>query len=96
MPTSCFNTKNIQVQMLMVLKLQKLTSEELPTLKYENLESFLNQSLWKEHLPISLNEAADQILHIHAKDIVQFMAMNAITEGSKSTLDDYSDILGGN
>jgi hypothetical protein len=83
MSTSCFNTKNVQVQMIMILKMQKLIYEELPTLCYENLESFLNQSLWKEHQPSSLNEAADQILHVSAKDIVQFMALKAMTDGAK-------------
>lgn len=96
MSTSSFNTSDTLIQMLMVLKMQKLKSEELPTLCYENLESFLDQSLWKEHQPSSLHEAADQILHVNAKDIVQFMAMKAITEGANADLNDFSDMLGGN
>lgn len=91
-----FDTSNKMVQMMMILKMQKLISEELPTLRYEDLESFLKHSLWKEHQPVSLSEAADQILHISAKNIVQFMAMEAMTEGAKSDLNDFSDILGGN
>lgn len=93
---SVFNTDNTIVQMIMILKMQKLKSEELPTLCYENLESFLSQSLWKEHLPATLNEAADQILHVTSNDIVQFMALKAMTDGAKENLDDFSDMLGGN
>ena len=96
MSTSRFDTNNTQVQMIMILKMQKLKSEQLPTLCYENLESFLNQKLWKEHQPTSLHEAADQILHVNASDIVQFMAVEAMTEGAKANLEDFSDILGGN
>lgn len=96
MSTSVFNTDNIHVQMIMILKMQKLKSEELPTLCYENLENFLSQSLWKEHQPVSLSDAANQILHVKANDIVQFMALKAMTDGAKADITDFSDMLGGN
>ena len=96
MSTSRFDTNKTQIQMIMILKMQKLKSEELPTLNYENLESFLKQSLWKEHQPTSLHEAADQILHVRANDIVLFMALQAMTDGAKADLSDFSDMLGRN
>ena len=96
MPTSVFNTDNTYIQMVMILKMQKLKSEDLPTLNYENLENYLKQSLWKEHQPTSLHEAADQILHVCANDIVQFMALQAMTDGAKADLSDFSDMLGRN
>jgi hypothetical protein len=96
MSLSSFDINNPQVQMIMTLKLQKLKSEELPTLCYENLADYLDQNLWIDHQPSSLHEAANDILHVTTGDIVQFMEVKAVKDGAKAKLEDFSDMLGGN
>lgn len=96
MSLTSFDTSNPQIRMIMILRMQKLKTEQIPTLCYENLENYLEQSLWKEHCPTTLHEAVDQVLRVEANDIVRFLEMKAITEGAKAKLEDFSDMLGGN
>jgi len=96
MSSSVYDTDNTLVQLTMVLKMQNLQRGQLPSLSYENLEDFLNQCLWKRGCPSSLHEAADQILHINAAQIVRFLSKKAIIDGAHADLEDFSDIIGGN
>ena len=86
---------NTQVQLTMVLKLQQLKREGLPSLSYTNLEDYILKSLWKKRTPYSLYEAADQILHVPGDEIVRFLSKRAVIDGAHSHLEDYSDVIGG-
>ena len=83
MHSEVFDVNNTFVQMTMVLKLQQLQRNEMPSLQYENLEDFLAEDLWKDETPYSLHEAADQILNVSASQIVRFLSRKAVTEGQK-------------
>ena len=95
MSAECFDTENSLIQLTMILKMQKLKRGPLPSLSYENLEDFLNQSLWRNGAPSSLHEAVDQVLSIEVSDIVRFLSRRAIVDGSKADLKDFTDVIGG-
>ncbi len=95
MHSEVFDVNNTFVQMTMVLKLQQLQRNEMPSLQYENLEDFLAEDLWKDETPYSLHEAADQILNVSASQIVRFLSRKAVTDGAKMKLDDFKDVIGG-
>ncbi|MBQ9048744.1 MAG: hypothetical protein IJ120_12680 [Solobacterium sp.] len=90
-----YDTMNTEVQMTMVVKLHQLQRENLSTLTYRNLEDYLNESLWKAELPTSLHAAVNDILSVTANDIVKFLSRQAMTRGGRETLEDFSDLIGG-
>ena len=47
MTEAVFDTENTMIQLVMVLKLTQLKNDQLPSLKYENLEDYLRQYLWR-------------------------------------------------
>jgi len=96
MQTEVFDADNTLCQLMMVLKMQKLQREALPSLSYENLEDYLKESLWKNGCPKSLHQAADDILSVTADDLVRFLSRKALVDGKKSSLEEYSDVIGGN
>jgi hypothetical protein len=83
------------IQLTMVLKLQQLKREGVPSLNYDNLEDYINEKLWNKKLPRSLHEAADEVLSISPQDMIRFLSRQAIAEGASKTLEDFSDIIGG-
>ena len=89
-----FDVNNIHVQMLMVIKLQQLQRDALPSLSYDNLEDYVGKQLWKTKIPRTLHVAADDILSITASDIVRFLALQAAYHSGNS-LEDFSDLIGG-
>ncbi len=95
MSLEVFDTKNTLVQLTMVLKLQQLQREALPSISYRNLEDYLDLRLWKRETPARLNIAVDQILAIQPQEIVRFLSAKAITDGARLKLDDFGDIIGG-
>lgn len=90
-----FDTDNMQVQMVMVVKLQQLQREGLARLTYKNLEDYLNDVLWKDRAPAGLAQAADQVMKLTTNDIVHYLSRQAIKAGSTCKLSDFSDLLGG-
>lgn len=95
MPAERYTTDHPLVQMVMVLKLQELQQNELPSLHYDDLEDYLNDIIWKNRIPLYLSTAAEDILHVNATDIVRYLSAEAgkVTAGKP---DDFSDLLGGN
>lgn len=90
-----FDTNNVSVQMILVLKLQQLNRESLPSLTYETLEQYLEHTLWRKNKPLSLHIAADDVMSIQPSDLVRYMSKRAILDGANSKLDDFSDVIGG-
>lgn len=90
-----FDIMNTEIQMAMVVKLQQLQRSELKTITYWNLEDYLMHDLWRLHLPRSLHEGVNDILHISASDIVKYLSRKAIIEGSEIDLGDFADLIGG-
>lgn len=82
--------------MVMVIRLQTLRRESGADLTYRNIEEYVNEVLWKDQTPATLNEAADEILHITGSDIVRFLSKKAVSESGKEKLSDFSDLIGGN
>ena len=95
MNTERFDTTNMQVQMIMVIKLHQLQRETLSTLSYGSLEAYLKEGLWKEESPRSLHEAADAILAVNGNDLVKFLARKAVLDSKSASLSDFSDLIGG-
>ena len=65
MSQSTFDVNHRLVELTMVLKLQKLQKEDLPTLTYVNLEDYLNH-LWRNKSPRTLNQAVDVVWNVAA------------------------------
>lgn len=91
-----YDVNNTGVQLIMVLKMQQLNRDEMPNLQYDNLEDYLSNRLWKDQNPRSLNQAADQILHVDARDIVRYLSGKAVVQGARESLDDFADVIGRN
>ena len=94
MDSERFDVNNIQVQMMMVVKLHQLQRETLPALTYRNLEDYVCRCIWADKTPRSLHVAANDILAITANDIVRFLARDA-ARSRDSSLEDFSDLIGG-
>ncbi|MBR3363694.1 MAG: hypothetical protein IKG53_02340 [Solobacterium sp.] len=90
-----FDINNTLVQLTMVIKLQQLKRNGLPSLNYGNLEDYLAGSLWKKSVPLTLHDAANEILSVPADDIVRFMSSRAVIDGAHQSIEDFSDIIGG-
>lgn len=95
MRSEVFDVHNTLVQLTMVLKLQQLQRSSLPALRYENLEDFLMEDLWKNKFPYSLHEAADDILNVTDSQIVRYLSKRAVIDGAKMNLEDFKDVIGG-
>ncbi len=96
MDIEVFDVNNTCIQLVMVLKMQQLKNTDIPTLRYENLEDYLSDSLWKADCPRSLHTAINQILSVKAQDIVRFLAREAIVQGRNKDISDFTDLIGGN
>lgn len=90
-----FNVENTEVQLLIVIKLQQLQRSGMPTLTYKNLEDYLSKMRWVRKSPKTLHEVADDILSIQCNEVIRYLTHQAIVEGSKETLDDFHDLIGG-
>ena len=95
MSSEKLDTLNTLIQLTMVLKLQQLKRSGLPSLKYSNLEEYVNEKLWLNQQPRSLHQAADEILAVSIQEMIRFLAKKAITDGAALKLEDFSDIIGG-
>lgn len=91
-----FDIHNTQIQVAIVLKLQQLQRENLPNLTYQNVEDVLYKYLWVHSTPRSLHDAVNDILSLTADKIVRYLSKQAIIEGYKKDLSEFSDLIGGN
>ena len=69
--------ENRQIQLTMLLKLQQLQREALPSLQYKNIEDALRFWKWRKKTPRTLHEAVNDIRSLSADEIVStpmFMA----------------------
>ena len=87
--------KNKQIQLTLMLKLQQLQREQLPGLNYKNLEDVMQKLVWKRNQPKTLHEAVNDILSLSADQIVRFLSKQAIIEGYRQELSEFSDLIGG-
>lgn len=95
MKTERFDVNNIEVQMIMVIKLQQLKREYLDSLTYQSLELYLSEDLFRKHPPRSLHEAAAEIISVKPDDLVKFLARKALEDGKRQSLSDFSNLIGG-
>ncbi|MBW9212296.1 MULTISPECIES: post-transcriptional regulator [Terrabacteria group] len=90
-----FDVNHPSVQLAMVLKLEQMKRTQVPTLSYSDLEDYLTLFIWKNGISDSLTEAVDTIWKIEAKDIIRFLSVQAIREGAKMPITDFSEMIGG-
>ncbi len=90
-----FDIDNTHVQMTLVLKLQQLRRDELPTLTYDQLEDYFMLYLWKNGCPTTLHRAANDILNTPASEVVKFLSRRAVIDGAHQNLEEFEDIIGG-
>ncbi len=95
MRTAQYDVDNVEVQMIMVVKLQQLKREYLDSLTYQSLESYLSEDLFRKHPPRSLHEAAAEIIAVKPDDLVKYLARKALEDGKRQSLSDFSDLIGG-
>lgn len=93
MEQEIFDIDNTYVQVLMVVHLQELNRTGQASLSYSDLEDYLAERVWRRGAPLSLHQAADDILKIRVEDIVRFLAGKAAT--ASGSLADLADMLGG-
>ena len=87
--------ENRQIHLTMLLKLQQLQREALPSLQYKNIEDALRFWKWRKKTPRTLHEAVNDIMSLSADEIVRILSKQAIVEGDRTSLNDYEDLLGG-
>ena len=90
-----FDVNHPSVQMAMVLKLQQMKRTQIPTLSYSDLEDYLTLFMWKNGTNDSLTAAVDTIWKIESRDIIRFLSNQAIREGAKMPIADFSEMIGG-
>ncbi len=95
MSESMFDVLHPEVQLLIVIKLQMLQRETLPTLTYQNLEDYLSKMRWLRKTPTTLHEVANDILAITSHEVIRYLSHQAIVEGSREKLEDFQDLFGG-
>lgn len=95
MQREVLNIQNKLIQTLMVVRMQDIQRNDLPTLDYDDLEAYLEKYLWKSRTPVTISQAANDILHVNANDLVRFMSTQAVKAGASGKLSDFMDILGG-
>ncbi len=86
---------NRQIQLTVVLKLQQLRREAIPSLTYQNIEDTLKYWKWRKKMPRTLHEAVNDILSLTADEIVQLLSQRAIVDGYRQSLSDFQDLIGG-
>lgn len=88
-------TSNKEIQLAMMLKVQQLKREDLPTLTVRHLKQTLNQLVWKHKQPTNIHNAINDIMNLDVATIVSFLSINAIQEGSKMNMEDIKDMMEG-
>jgi len=88
-----FMYDNSQIRIVLLLKLNQLKREELPTLSYQNLVDYLFSVRWKNALPENLNDITTDIMAIKAEEVVSYLSYQAIVDSKKHTLNDFDDLL---
>lgn len=90
-----YSIENIEIQFMLVLKLQQLQREGLPSLTYRSLEDYVQRHIFRVQQVTSLHQAAKLVMKIACKDIVIAMSQQAIIDGKKQKLEDFMDMIGG-
>ena len=89
-----FDWNHRLVQLTMVIKLQQIQRNGLPNAVYDYLEEYLKKELWTDRVPQSLHEAVDDVMSIEIRDIVIYLAKQAVLDGSRLRLEDFADMIG--
>ena len=95
MENVCYDTTNTEVQMAMVVKLHQLQREALSTLTYQNLEDYLSHVIWKNKVPKALHVAVNDVMSVMGSDLVKYLSRQAIISSRDKSLEDFSDLIGG-
>ncbi len=93
MPREDWNVENKSIQTLMVVRMQDIQRNDLPTLEYDDLEAYLKKLLWKRNSPKTLSQAARDILNVKADDLVRFMSTQAVKDGASGNLSDFTFLV---
>jgi len=83
---------NSQIRIVLLLKLNQLKREELPTLSYQNLVDYLFSVRWRNAIPETLNDITTDIMAIKAEEVVSYLSVQAIVDSKKHSLSDFDDL----
>lgn len=84
-----------KIQLAMVLKLQELRRSDNSNITYDQLETTLMNTVWKDNATKSLHEIVNDIFSLSAEDIIRFYSKQAQKEGYFLDIGSFDDILGG-
>lgn len=79
------------IKLAIALKLNQMKRTQLSSLTYEHVESTLMQQ-WKIQMPLSIHEAVNEIMKLHANDVVASLSMQAMTKMS-ANIQDFEDLF---
>lgn len=82
-----------EIRVLLLLKVNQLKREELPTLTYQNLLDYLFNQRWKDYFPENLNDIATDVLSIRAEEVVSYLSYQAIVDSKKHSIGDFEDLI---
>ena len=82
------------IKLAIALKAHQLKREELSSLTYHHVERALIGK-WKYEKVYSMHQAIQDIMEIHASDVVAYLSNEAIMLGAKMKLNDFEDLFGG-
>lgn len=79
------------IKLAIALKLNQMKRTQLSSLTYEHVESTLMQQ-WKIQMPFSIHEAVNDIMKLHANDVVASLSMQAMTK-MNAKIQDFDDLF---
>lgn len=81
------------IKLTIALKLNQMKRTQLSSLTYDHVESTLMQQ-WSLQMPSSIHDAINQIMKLHANDVVASLSMQVMTK-SKANIQDFEDLFKG-
>ncbi len=88
--------ENKNIRLAIFLKLQELRRTSSRSIMFENIEDILIHFIWRNNEPTHLYGAVNDILKITGEDIVEYLAMQAKMEESRSNIKEFKTLLGRN
>lgn len=85
--------ENRDIQLAIRLKSKFLMRTQMSSLDENVLKDYLVNFVWKKKDELAFSEAIDDILHISAGDVVDYLSSQAIIVGSKMKIDDFDDLI---
>lgn len=79
------------IKLAITLKVNEMKRTQLSSLTYQHVESTLKEQ-WKKAMPISMHEAVNEIMKLHANDVVASLSMQAMVM-QKVNFHEFDDLF---